>query len=108
MSSSGRRRYKPRRISPSKFSSLTSLSTRLLLGLGAGQQDGAQVALRALGLLDPAPRLVRRLVADAQVFLERLGGRQVAADDRVHVGQVERVVGLDDGLGRGPGLERAK
>src|SRR5688572_26187850 len=98
MSRSGRRRYRPRRIAPSKFSSLTSLNTRLLLGLRAGQQDSAQVALGALEFLDLAPRFLRHLVADAQVFFKRRRGRQVTANDRVHVGQVERVVGLDDSL----------
>src|SRR5947209_5613902 len=95
-------------MTPSKFSSLTSLSTRLLLGLRAGQQDRAKVALRALAFLDRAPRLPRRVVALTQVLLEQGGGGQVAADDGVHVGQAQRVIGLDDGLRGGPGLEGAK
>src|SRR5262249_49763892 len=107
-SRSGRRRYRPRRMSPSKFSSLTSLSKRLLLGLRTGQQDRAQIALRALGFLDPAPRLGRLFVALTQVVFKGSRGSQVTADDRIHVGQTERVIGLDNGLGRGPGLERTK
>src|SRR5262245_41023552 len=90
-SRSGRRRYKPRKMSPSKFSSLTSFSPPLLLGPRAGQQDRAQVTLGALDLLDGAAGRGRRLVALAQVVLERRGARQVAADDRVNVGQVKRV-----------------
>src|SRR5205814_1805360 len=104
-SRSGRRRYRPRRMSWSKFSSLTSLSTLLLLDLGAGQQDRAQFALRALELLDLAPGLRRRLLAVAQVIVKRIGGRQVTTDDRINVGQVERVVGLHDGLRCGSRLE---
>src|SRR5205085_10042152 len=99
-----RRRYSPRRMSPSKFSSLTSSSTLLLPGLRAGQQDRTQVALGALGLLDLAPGRRRRRVALAQILFKRSGGRQVAADDRVNIGQVERVIRLDDGLGGGAGL----
>jgi hypothetical protein len=62
----------------------------------------------ALEFLDLAPGLRGRLVAAAEVVFKRSRARQVAADDRVNVGQFEHVVGLDDGLGRGPGLERTK
>lgn len=88
-----------------KFSSLTSLSTRLLLGLHAGQQDRAQVALGTLEFLDLAAGLRRRLLALAQIGFKRNRGRQVAAEDGVNVGQVKGVIGLDNGLRRGPGLE---
>src|SRR5262249_38671689 len=95
-------------MSALKFSSLTSLSTLLLLGLRAGQQDRAQVTLGALELLDLTPGLRGRLVALAKVVFKRSGVRQVAADDRVNLGQLERVIGLDDALGCGPSLERTK
>jgi hypothetical protein len=38
-------------MSALKFSSLASLSTGHLLGFGAGQQDRAKIALRALEIL---------------------------------------------------------
>ena len=95
-------------LSPLKFSSLSSLSTRFLLGFRAGQQDRAQVALGPLELLNLPSGLGGRLVALAEVVFKRGGVRQVAADDRVDVGQLERVLGLHDGLGRGPGLERTQ
>src|SRR4051812_13828954 len=101
MSSSGKRRRRPRTMSPSKFSSLASLITEQPLRLGSGQQDLAEVTLGPLDRLDFPPRLLGRRVARPQVILERGWIGQVATDDRVHVGELERVVGQHDRLGGG-------
>src|SRR5690348_10347580 len=95
-------------MSPLKFSSLTSLSMRILLGFRTGQQDRTQVSLGALRLLNGASRFRSNLLADAQVFFERSWGNEVTADDRINVGQVQRIIGLNDSLGCGPGLESPK
>src|SRR6266446_8481100 len=108
MSRSGRRRKRPRRMSALKFSSLTSLSTRFLLGFRAGHQNCTEIILRALRLLDGALVFGRRLIAGAQVLFKWFRSRQVASDDSVNVRQVQRVIRLDNGLGRGASFEGIK
>src|ERR1700730_2090155 len=57
-STPGSRRSRPRRMSPSKFSSLTSLITEQSPRLGAGHDELAEILAWRLGRLDiPAERL---------------------------------------------------
>src|SRR5947209_4990294 len=104
-SSSGCRRNKPRTMSPLKFSSLTRRSMyTFFLGPTSHQADSQLGPVGLLGLDRSADRLpfLRPL---AQVLLHFSLVSEIPGEHRVHVGQLERVIALDNSLGSRPILE---
>src|ERR1700736_1103440 len=95
-SSSGCRRTKPRTISPLKFSSLTSRSMALFLLGPASQQAGPQFGPVGLLGLDRSTDHCRFRRAPAEVVLHLRLVAEIPGQDRVHVGQLEGVVALDN------------
>src|SRR5204862_6796683 len=93
-SMSGRRRSRPRMMSPWTSASVASRSMVFVPGAAAGQQIVARDA-RALGL-DFRPQGLGFFVAPLQISTHFVRVPEVVGDGGVYVGQRQGVIGADD------------
>ena len=100
----GRRRTKPRTMWLSKFSSLSSRSKPVALGsLHESFPDAALIRLRCP---DAALDVRGFAVATAHVLVDLLPMSQAISKHSVYIWEAQRVVRLDDRLGRGTTTKR--
>jgi len=85
-------------MSPSKFSSVTSLITQQAFRLGTGHDGFTKAFARRLRCFDLATEGFRARVALPKILLDGLRISQVIANHSVYIRKAERVERLDDTL----------